>query len=240
MVGVTGTNGKTTSAFLIRAVLEAAGRPCGLVGTIEARVGGQAVPVQHTTPDAIELQALFARMRDAGDTACAMEVSSHALDQRRVAGTRFAAALFTNLTRDHMDYHPDEEHYYAAKRALFARPEGEGDDPPGASNLDDAFGARLARETGALGYAATVPGRRAAARGGRPRDRHHRHLRHPARAGGDRDPPARALQPLQPARRDRGRRSCWSCRTTPWPPGSPRWTACPAASRPSTWASPSR
>ena len=157
VVGVTGTNGKTTSAFLIRAVLEAAGRPCGLVGTIEARVGGQAVPVRHTTPDAIELQALFARMRDAGDTACAMEVSSHALAQRRVAGTRFAAALFTNLTRDHMDYHPDEEHYYASKRALFARPVAEGANPPGASNLDDDYGARLARETGALGYAVSAP-----------------------------------------------------------------------------------
>ena len=157
VVGVTGTNGKTTSAFLIRAVLEAAGLPCGLVGTIEARVGGELVPVQHTTPDAIELQALFARMRDAGDTACAMEVSSHALSQRRVAGTRFAAALFTNLTRDHLDYHPDVEHYYASKRALFARAPEEGEDPPGAANLDDEFGRRLVDETGALGYAVDAP-----------------------------------------------------------------------------------
>jgi len=153
VVGITGTNGKTTSAFLVRAVLEAAGRPCGLVGTIEARVGGRAVPVHHTTPDAVELQDLFARMRDAGDTACAMEVSSHALSQRRVAGTDFAAALFTNLTRDHLDYHPTVEHYYEAKRGLFARPAGEGADPPGAANLDDEFGRRLASETGALGYA---------------------------------------------------------------------------------------
>ena len=153
VVGVTGTNGKTTSAFLLRAVLEAAGRPCGLIGTIEARIGGQVVPMAHTTPDAIELQDLLARMRDAGDRACAMEVSSHALDQRRVAGTRFAAALFTNLTRDHLDYHHDVETYYAAKRGLFARPAGEGDDPPGAANLDDAYGRRLAAETGALGYA---------------------------------------------------------------------------------------
>ena len=157
VVGVTGTNGKTTCAFLLRAVLEAAGRPCGLVGTIEARVGGAVVPVRHTTPDAIDLQALFARMRDAGDTACAMEVSSHALDQSRVAGTRFAAALFTNLTRDHLDYHPDVERYYAAKRALFARPAQHGEDPPGAANLDDEFGRRLASETGALGYAIDAP-----------------------------------------------------------------------------------
>ncbi len=157
VVGVTGTNGKTTSAFLLHAVLEAAGRRCGLIGTIEARVGGATVPVHHTTPDAIDLQELFARMRDAGDTACAMEVSSHALSQRRVAGTRFAAALFTNLTRDHLDYHPDVEHYYAAKRSLFARPAGEGDDPPGAANLDDEYGRRLARDTGALGYAVEAP-----------------------------------------------------------------------------------
>lgn len=157
VVGVTGTNGKTTSAFLLRAVLEAAGRRCGLIGTVEARVGGRALPVSHTTPDAVALQGLLARMRDAGDTACAMEVSSHALDQRRVAGIRFAAALFTNLTRDHLDYHSDVEDYYAAKRALFRRPEGEGDDPPGAANLDDPFGARLARETGALGYAVDAP-----------------------------------------------------------------------------------
>jgi UDP-N-acetylmuramoyl-L-alanyl-D-glutamate--2,6-diaminopimelate ligase len=157
VVGVTGTNGKTTSAFLLHAVLEAAGRRCGLIGTIEARVGGAVVPVHHTTPDAIDLQDLFARMRDAGDTACAMEVSSHALSQRRVAGTRFAAALFTNLTRDHLDYHPDVEHYYAAKKGLFSRPAGEGEDPPGAANLDDEFGRRLARETGALGYAVEGP-----------------------------------------------------------------------------------
>ncbi len=157
VVGVTGTNGKTTSAFLLRAVLEAAGHRCGLIGTIEARVGGRAVPVRHTTPDAVELQRLLSRMREAGDTACAMEVSSHALAQRRVAGTRFAAALFTNLTRDHLDYHPDVEHYYASKRTLFARPAAEGENPPGATNLDDEFGRRLARETGALGYAVNAP-----------------------------------------------------------------------------------
>ena len=158
VVGVTGTNGKTTSAFLLRSVLEAAGRPCGLIGTVEARVGGEAVPVRHTTPDPVELQGLLARMRAAGDRACAMEVSSHALDQRRAAGVRFAAALFTNLTRDHLDYHPDVESYYRSKRALFLRPPGEGDDPPAASNLDDPHGRRLAAEAGALGYAVDDPG----------------------------------------------------------------------------------
>ena len=157
VVGVTGTNGKTTCAFLLRAVLEAAGHRCGLIGTIESRVGGRPLPAGHTTPGAPRLQELFARMREAGDTACAMEVSSHALDQRRVAGTRFAAALFTNLTRDHLDYHPDVEHYFAAKRGLFARPAGEGEDPPATANLDDPFGRRLAAETGALGYAVDAP-----------------------------------------------------------------------------------
>lgn len=153
VVGVTGTNGKTTSAFLLRAVMEAAGRPCGLLGTVEVRVGGRSEPAGRTTPESADLQGLLARMRDAGDRACAMEVSSHALAQRRVAGVRFAAALFTNLTRDHLDYHDDVEDYYRAKRALFLRPAGEGENPPGACNLDDAYGRRLASESGALGFA---------------------------------------------------------------------------------------
>ncbi len=157
VVGVTGTNGKTTSAFLLRAVLEAAGHRTGLVGTIETLVGGAAVPALHTTPDPPELQALFRRMLEAGDTACAMEVSSHALAQRRVAGVRFAAALFCNRTRVHLVYHADVEEYFAAKRQLFARPPHHGPDPPGAANLDDAFGRRLAEETGALGYALERP-----------------------------------------------------------------------------------
>lgn len=157
VVGVTGTNGKTTSAFLLHAVLEAAGYQTGLMGTIEARVGGVVEVVKHTTPESVDLQRLLARMRDAGDTACAMEVSSHALAQRRVAGLRFAAALFTNLTRDHLDYHADVEEYYVAKRALFIRPDGEGPNPPGAANLDDEFGRRLAAESGAIGFAVDHP-----------------------------------------------------------------------------------
>ena len=162
VVGVTGTNGKTTTAFLLRAVLEAAGLPCGLLGTIEARVGGAVEPVARTTPESADLQRLLARMRDAGDRACAMEVSSHALAQRRVAGVRFAAALFTNLTRDHLDYHPTVEDYYRAKRALFLRPAAEGPDPPGAANVDDEMGRRLVAEAGALGFAVDAAGRRAA------------------------------------------------------------------------------
>jgi UDP-N-acetylmuramoyl-L-alanyl-D-glutamate--2,6-diaminopimelate ligase len=153
VVGVTGTNGKTTSAFLLHSVLTAAGYRSGLMGTIEARVGGVVEPVKHTTPESVDLQHMLARMREAGDDACAMEVSSHALAQRRVAGIRFAAALFTNLTRDHLDYHPDVEDYYLAKRALFLRPGGEGENPPGAANVDDEFGRRLAGESAALRFA---------------------------------------------------------------------------------------
>lgn len=157
VVGVTGTNGKTTSAYLLHSVLQVAGHRTGMLGTIEARIGGAVEPVAHTTPESVDLQRLLARMRDAGDTACVMEVSSHALAQRRVAGLRFAAALFTNLTRDHLDYHADVEDYYQAKRALFVRPDGEGQNPPGAANLDDEFGRRLAAETGALGFAVDHP-----------------------------------------------------------------------------------
>ena len=153
IVGITGTNGKTTSAFLTHAVLEAAGFACGLIGTVETRVGGTVVAAEHTTPESVDLQHLLAQMRDAGDTACVMEVSSHALSQRRVAGVAFDAALFTNLTRDHLDYHPDLEHYYAAKRALVLRPEGEGVNPPAAVNVDDEYGRRLAREAGTLTFA---------------------------------------------------------------------------------------
>jgi UDP-N-acetylmuramoyl-L-alanyl-D-glutamate--2,6-diaminopimelate ligase len=152
MVGVTGTNGKTTSAYLLQAVLGAGEASAGLISTVEVVVGGHPEPATHTTPDPVMLQRLIARMRDAGDWACAMEVSSHALVQRRVAGIPFAAALFTNLTQDHLDYHEDMESYFQAKRRLFVRPPGEGPDPPGASNVDDAYGARLADECGLLGF----------------------------------------------------------------------------------------
>ena len=141
VVGVTGTNGKTTSAFLLAALLEALGERCGLLGTVKSVIGGREQPVIHTTPEAIDLQASFRAMLDAGDRACAMEVSSHALALHRVDGTRFAAALFTNLTQDHLDFHETMEDYFAAKRLLFAP-------PPAVSviNLDDPYGRRLAAE----------------------------------------------------------------------------------------------
>lgn len=144
LAGVTGTNGKTTTAYLLHAVLEAAGRRCGLIGTVETRVGGQVLGAGRTTPESVDLQELLRRMVDAGDRACAMEVSSHALAQRRAAGIVFDVAVFTNLTRDHLDYHVDMEDYFAAKRHLFVRPEGEGPDPRAAVNVDDPYGRRLA------------------------------------------------------------------------------------------------
>jgi UDP-N-acetylmuramoyl-L-alanyl-D-glutamate--2,6-diaminopimelate ligase len=141
MVGVTGTNGKTTTVFVLHAVLEAAGIQTGLLGTVEQRVGGVVEPVIHTTPESVDLQATLRRMLDAGDRACAMEVSSHALELDRVAGVRFAVAAFTNLTQDHLDFHADMEHYYRAKSRLF-------EEAPAAINIGDPWGRRLAGEAG--------------------------------------------------------------------------------------------
>jgi UDP-N-acetylmuramoyl-L-alanyl-D-glutamate--2,6-diaminopimelate ligase len=148
VAGITGTNGKTTTAFLVRSILEHAGERTGLLGTVTSIVGGVAEPVERTTPEAIDLQATFARMLREGDSACAMEVSSHALHLHRVDGIHFAARIFTNLTQDHLDFHPTMEDYFAAKRMLFER-EG------GASivNADDDYGRRLASDLdGALTF----------------------------------------------------------------------------------------
>src|SRR6204780_1751333 len=122
VVGVTGTNGKTTTAFLVAALLEAGGEQSALLGTVKSVIGGHDGPGLHTTPEAIDLQASFRTMLDAGDRAAAIEVSSHALALHRVAGTRFAAALFTNLTQDHLDFHETMEDYFVARRGLFNRP----------------------------------------------------------------------------------------------------------------------
>jgi UDP-N-acetylmuramoyl-L-alanyl-D-glutamate--2,6-diaminopimelate ligase len=143
VVGVTGTNGKTTTAFLMYAVLDAAGRRPGLLGTVESRIGGQVLPVVRTTPEAVDLQATFRAMLDAGDLSCAMEVSSHALALERVAATRFAATAFTNLTQDHLDFHPTMEDYFLAKRRLFV--DG---GPPAAVNIGDEYGRRLVGDVG--------------------------------------------------------------------------------------------
>ncbi|HYA09684.1 MAG TPA: UDP-N-acetylmuramoyl-L-alanyl-D-glutamate--2,6-diaminopimelate ligase [Gaiellaceae bacterium] len=141
VAGVTGTSGKTTTSFLLFAVLAAAGRRPGLLGTIEARVGGERRGVVRTTPEAIDLQRLFREMLDAGDRACAMEASSHASELHRLDCVRFSALVFTNLSQDHLDFHGDMESYFQAKRRLFV--EGR---PPAAVNVGDAWGRRLAAE----------------------------------------------------------------------------------------------
>jgi UDP-N-acetylmuramoyl-L-alanyl-D-glutamate--2,6-diaminopimelate ligase len=119
VLGVTGTNGKTTTTYLLDRIAAAAGERTGIIGTTGARIDGESLPVPHTTPEATELQPLLARMRDAGVDTVAMEVSSHSLDQHRVDGTRFAVACFTNLSHDHLDYHGTLDAYFAAKERLF-------------------------------------------------------------------------------------------------------------------------
>ncbi len=140
-LGITGTNGKTTTTYLLEAIAEAAGERVGVIGTVGARVAGEPVESAHTTPEASELQALLARMRSAGVATVAMEVSSHALDQHRVDGTWFAAACFTNLSHEHLDFHGTIDAYFEAKAALF--------DPAhvgaAAVNVDDAYRARARR-----------------------------------------------------------------------------------------------
>ena len=144
MVGITGTNGKTTTSFLTRALLEASGRQTGLIGTVTAWVGGEERPVVRTTPEAIDLQRLFADMRDGGDSAAVMEVSSHALALGRADAIHWDVAAFTNLTQDHLDFHPDMEDYFRAKRKLFEVAAQQG--ATLVVNVDDAYGARLAED----------------------------------------------------------------------------------------------
>jgi UDP-N-acetylmuramoyl-L-alanyl-D-glutamate--2,6-diaminopimelate ligase len=141
VTGITGTNGKTTTSYLVRAIHERAGYPCGLIGTVHYTVGGELRAAPRTTPEALDLQRLLKDMVNAGARACAMEVSSHALALRRVERTRFAAAVFTNLTRDHLDFHLDMGRYFAAKQRLFELlPAG----APAVVNIDDTYGATLA------------------------------------------------------------------------------------------------
>jgi UDP-N-acetylmuramoyl-L-alanyl-D-glutamate--2,6-diaminopimelate ligase len=147
--GVTGTNGKTTTAFLLRALLEADDRRTGLLGTVKSVIGGVEREVVRTTPEAIELQRTFREMLDAGDRGCVMEVSSHALELHRSDAIHFAAAVFTNLTQDHLDFHPTMEDYFNAKRRLFV----EAAPKRIVINIDDAYGRRLA---GALSDPITI------------------------------------------------------------------------------------
>ena len=143
ITGITGTNGKSTTAFLLESILEAAGRKSALIGTIEYHVAGKVLPAPHTTPEALDLNRIFNDALGNGATEAVMEVSSHALAQERVYGVPFDVAVFTNLTRDHLDYHKTMEEYFAVKRVLF---EGCGTDVPRAvvTNADDESGAKVA------------------------------------------------------------------------------------------------
>ncbi len=147
VLGITGTNGKTTTTYLLEAIAEAAGDRTGVIGTVSARVGDRMLPAAHTTPEATELQAALAAMRDDDVATVAMEVSSHALDQHRVDATRFAAACFTNLSHDHLDYHGSLDAYFDAKARLFT--------PDftrrAAVHVGDEYGVRLARRASDLG-----------------------------------------------------------------------------------------
>jgi UDP-N-acetylmuramoyl-L-alanyl-D-glutamate--2,6-diaminopimelate ligase len=140
VAGVTGTNGKTTTAFLLHSILATAGRRPALLTNIERRVAGESRPVGLNTPEAIDLQRLFREMLERGDQSCVMEATSIAQAKGRLAGTRFAVLVFTNLTQDHLDFHGSMEEYFAAKRALFAQAER------AVVNIDDPWGTRLAAE----------------------------------------------------------------------------------------------
>ena len=142
ITGITGTNGKTTTSFLLNAMLRAGGRKSALVGTVEYRIEDEIFPAPHTTPEALELNQFFARALEAGCTEAVMEVSSHALEQQRVYGVPFDVAIFTNLTRDHLDYHHTMEDYFGSKAILF---QGSGTEPPRVAviNIEDEYSKRL-------------------------------------------------------------------------------------------------
>jgi UDP-N-acetylmuramoyl-L-alanyl-D-glutamate--2,6-diaminopimelate ligase len=143
LTGVTGTNGKTTTTFLLYSIFQAAGMSPGLIGTIESRVGGEARPAVRTTPEAIDLQRTFRAMLDAGDRSCSMEATSHGSELGRLDRVRFKALAFTNLSQDHLDFHESMERYFEAKRRLFTDHEPA---PAAAVNVGDEWGRRLAEE----------------------------------------------------------------------------------------------
>jgi UDP-N-acetylmuramoyl-L-alanyl-D-glutamate--2,6-diaminopimelate ligase len=146
LIGVTGTSGKTTTTKMIESIFDASGEPAGLIGTIEYRAGDERLTADRTTPDAVVLQQWFAKMVDAGVRHAVMEVSSHALALKRTHGILFAAAVFTNLSQDHFDFHGDFEGYYAAKRILFDQIDRSR--KSAIVNIDDDYGLRLASELG--------------------------------------------------------------------------------------------
>lgn len=146
VVGVTGTNGKTTVSFLLKHILETAGRKTGLLGTVRYEIGERMIPAQRTTPEALEIQQMMREMLRAECVDCVMEVSSHGLEQNRVDQVEFDVAVFTNLTPEHLDYHGDMEAYFAAKRKLFESFQGAAKTGSAVINIDDPYGARLAGE----------------------------------------------------------------------------------------------
>ncbi len=145
LAGVTGTNGKTTTAHLVRDIIEAGGMSCGLLGTVEQIVGGVSGQVEHTTPEAIDVQRLFRTMIESGDSACVMEVSSHALELNRCDLLEFEVGVFTNLSQDHLDFHGTMENYFAAKRTFFF-PENGPAPKMSVVNADDSYGMQLIGE----------------------------------------------------------------------------------------------
>jgi UDP-N-acetylmuramoyl-L-alanyl-D-glutamate--2,6-diaminopimelate ligase len=142
LTGITGTNGKTTTAYLVDSILRAAGKTTAMIGTIEYHLAGKVLPAVNTTPESLDLHRLFAELASSGGTHVTMEVSSHALALGRVFGLQFSAAIFTNLTRDHLDFHGTMDEYFAAKQMLFS---GAGALPPGVAiiNRDDEYGRRI-------------------------------------------------------------------------------------------------
>lgn len=145
LIGITGTNGKTTSAFMIKAILEAAGYKVGLIGTIANYIGSEELHAERTTPESLELQELFNKMVEADVDYCVMEVSSHSLELCRVYGTNFEEGIFTNLTQDHLDFHKTFENYYKAKAKLFDISKNS------IINADDEYGARLIKDVNEKG-----------------------------------------------------------------------------------------
>ncbi len=156
MVGVTGTSGKTTTTYLLEAILKEAGHDVGVIGTVNIRRGGKEIPSNLTTPGPVELQEILARMKREGAGAVVMEVSSHALKQSRVGAVHFDAAVFTNLSPEHLDFHPDMEDYFLSKKMLFDECAREasaaGKRPLAAINADDEYGRRLLKEVGGASF----------------------------------------------------------------------------------------
>ncbi|MFA7405137.1 MAG: UDP-N-acetylmuramoyl-L-alanyl-D-glutamate--2,6-diaminopimelate ligase [Pelobacteraceae bacterium] len=150
LIGITGTNGKTTTTYLIEAILAAAGKPAAVLGTISYRFGATTIEASHTTPESTELQRAFLQLAEAGAESFVMEVSSHALEQKRVDGCHFDVGIFSNLTRDHLDYHATMESYLDAKSRLFSELLRPSDDKPhrrAAINMDDPYGVEIARRS---------------------------------------------------------------------------------------------